>query len=78
MTLRLRLLGFGQILFSHGYNAPREVGHFLKRRLAVRSWRVRWFHSPTEPRIEVMERFELLAHKPIELPLCQVAPYAQL
>src|ERR1700738_80624 len=40
-TLPLR---FGQVLFSHGDNSLREVGHLLKRRFAVRSGRVGRFH----------------------------------
>jgi hypothetical protein len=44
LALPLGLLGLGQILFSHGDNSPREVGHLLKRRLAARLRRVRRFH----------------------------------
>ena len=44
MSLSLWPLRFGQVLFPHGDNAPREVGHLLKRRLAVRSGWVGWFH----------------------------------
>jgi hypothetical protein len=48
--LPLGFLWFRQFLFSHGDNAPREVGHFLKRRLAVRSGRFRRFHGITSNR----------------------------
>lgn len=44
-SLPLRFLGLGQIFLTHGDNAPREVGHLLKRRLAVRSGRVGWLHG---------------------------------
>jgi hypothetical protein len=45
MSLPLRSLRLGQVFLSHGDNAPREVGHFLKRRLAIRfGWR-RWVHK---------------------------------
>lgn len=44
VPLPLALFWFGEILLSHGNNAPRKVSHLFKRRLAVRSGRVGRFH----------------------------------
>lgn len=46
MSLSLSFRAFlRQLVLVHGDNTPREVGHLLKRRLAVRFWRVGRLHT---------------------------------